>query len=272
MRLLRIALAIAVAALAVPGPASAGERAATAEQPSEAWEMLRPALFGERPILDGAGMIALDAPYRAEDAAIVPIGISVDPGAGRRVTRLSLIIDENPVPVAAEFEIGGGMGHAVELAVRARVNAYSNVRVVAELDDGTLSQHALFVKASGGCSAPALKDPEAALASLGEIRLRRFESSGADPRAEAQVMVRHPNASGFQLDPVTNLYIPALYVDDLSVRQGGRLLFRMTGGISISEDPTVRFRYVPDPAADLAVSATDTDGRAFSAAFPAGGS
>jgi sulfur-oxidizing protein SoxY len=271
-RILQIALSLAMA-LSAPGFAAATERAATGEQPSEAWEMLRPSLFGERPILDGGGMIALDAPYRAEDAAIVPIGISVDPGPGRRVARLSLIIDENPVPVAAEFELGEAMGRKVDFSVRVRVNAYSNVRVIAELDDGTLHQHARFVKASGGCSAPALKDADAAMASLGEIRLRRFPAAETgEPRAEAQVMVRHPNASGFQLDPVTNLYIPALYVDDLTVTQGDALLFRMTGGISISEDPTIRFRFLPDPAADLAVAATDTDGRAFSAAFPAGGS
>jgi sulfur-oxidizing protein SoxY len=275
--ILRIVLVLALAMLATPDPAPAGAaRGATAEQPSEAWEALRPSLFGARPILDGAKMIALDAPYRAEDAAIVPVGISIDPGPERRVVGLSLIIDENPVPVAAEFRFGEGMGREIDFAVRVRVNAYSNVRAVAELDDGALLQHALFVKASGGCSAPALKDADAAMASLGEIRLRRFPvataDASADLRAEAQVMVRHPNASGFQLDPVTNLYVPALYVDDLTVRQGDALLFRMTGGISISEDPTVRFRYVPDPAANLAVSATDTDGHRFSAAFPADGS
>jgi sulfur-oxidizing protein SoxY len=272
---LGIALAMAVTALAAPAfEARAAERLAGPEQPSEAWEALRPSLFGERAILDGAGLIAIDAPYRAEDAAIVPIGIAVDPGPDRRVERLSLVVDENPVPVAAEFEIGEGMGRKVDLAVRIRVDAYSNVRVIAELDDGSLYQHAHFVKASGGCSSPALKDQDEAIASLGEVRLRRFEAPGDadDPRAEAQVMVRHPNNSGFQRDPLTNYYIPALFVDELAIGQGDKLLFRMTGGISISEDPTVRFRYVPAHAAEFRVTATDTDGRAFSADFPAGGS
>ncbi len=275
MRRVILRIAIVVAALSASGLHSiAAERAAMPEQPSQAWEALRPSLFGERPIADAGGMITLDAPFRAEDAAIVPIGISVDPGPDRHVTRLSLIIDENPVPVAAEFELGEGMGRKVDFAVRVRVNAYSNIRVVAELDDGTLYGHARFVKASGGCSAPALKDADAAMASMGEVRLRRFPdaASADDPRAEAQVMVRHPNNSGFQRDPLTNYYIPALFVDQLTVHQGDALLFRMTGGISISEDPTLRFRYLPGANADLTVIATDTDGRTFSAEFPAAGS
>ena len=252
-------------------PAFAGSPdRATAEQPSESWDFLREQLFGDRAILDGSGMIALDAPYRAEDAAIVPIGLSVDPGPDRRVTGLTLVIDENPVPVAAEFEFGEAMGQAVELAVRVRVNAYSNVRAIAELDDGTLHQFARFVKASGGCSAPALKDQDAAMASLGEIRLRRF-ARASDPRSEAQVMVRHPNSSGFQMNPVTRVQIPALFVDELMVTQGDELLFRMVGGISISEDPTIRFDYRPNGADAIHVTAVDTDGRTFRESFATDG-
>ncbi|HET7410741.1 MAG TPA: quinoprotein dehydrogenase-associated SoxYZ-like carrier [Paracoccaceae bacterium] len=271
--MLRMTLVAALAALTAPAPLSAGapERA-TAEQPSESWEMLRGELFGERAILDGGGMISIDAPYRAEDAAIVPIGLSIVPGPGRRVDRLTLVIDENPVPVAAEFEFGHAMGPAVELSVRVRVNAYTNVRAIAELDDGSLYQTARFVKASGGCSAPALKDRDAAMASLGEMRLRAFAAptAGSDARPEAQVMVRHPNNSGFQLDPLTQLYIPALFVDELSVTQGGEPLFRMTGGISISENPTVRFRYTPNGAGTIEVIAHDTKGREFRESFPVG--
>ncbi len=169
------------------------------------------------------------------------------------------------------------MGRQVELSMRVRVNAYSNIRAIAELDDGTLHQFARFVKASGGCSAPALKDQDAAMASLGEIRLRRFapaDSVGdarSDTRAEAQVMVRHPNNSGFQMDPVSRLYIPALFVDQLTVSQGEELLFRMVGGISISEDPTIRFRYVPEGTDAIDVVAVDTDGREFRESFATDG-
>ena len=279
--LLRLGACLAMLlAMAAPPAGADASRRATAEQPSDSWSFLKEELFGDRAILDGAGMIDLDAPYRAEDAAIVPIGLSVDPGPGRRVTGLTLVIDENPVPVAAAFEFGAAMGRPVELSVRVRVDAYSNVRAIAELDDGTLHGFARFVKASGGCSAPALKDQDAAMAALGEIRLRRFATStdgstdgsaAADERAEAQVMIRHPNNSGFQMDPVDRTYIPALFVDELAVLQGDALLFRMTGGISISEDPTVRFRYVPDGADAIHVVAGDIDGREFRRSFASQG-
>ena len=275
--LLRLGACLAVlSAMAAPPAGADPSRRATAEQPSESWSFLKEELFGDRAILDGAGMIDLDAPYRAQDAAIVPIELSIDPGPGRRVTGLTLVIDENPVPVAAAFELGEAMGRPVELSVRVRVDAYSNVRAIAELDDGTLHGFARFVKASGGCSAPALKDQDAAMAALGEIRLRRFATAAdgaaaGDERAEAQVMVRHPNNSGFQMDPVDRTYVPALFVDELAVMQGDALLFRMTGGISISEDPTVRFRYVPDGADAIHVVAGDIDGREFRRSFASEG-
>ena len=43
-----------------------------------------------------------------------------------------------------------------------KVESYTNVHAVAELDDGKLYAVKTFVKASGGCSAPALKNPDAA--------------------------------------------------------------------------------------------------------------
>src|SRR6056297_1617744 len=155
-----ILAAIAIAA-AAPLAAPAGEPS-TAERPSAAWELIRDDVFGTSEIPRDPEMISIGAPYRAHDAATVPVEIAVDPGEGRRVTGLTLVIDENPVPVAAVFEFGPAASPEIALSTRVRVNAYSNVRVIAELDDGTRRQSARFVKASGGCSAPAVKDPEAA--------------------------------------------------------------------------------------------------------------
>ena len=43
------------------------------------------------------------------------------------------------------------------LSTRIRVDAYTNLHAVAELDDGHLYGAQRFVKAAGGCSAPAAK-------------------------------------------------------------------------------------------------------------------
>jgi sulfur-oxidizing protein SoxY len=276
MRLIKAVLPALLygAAITLAAPAGAGSASdRTAAQPSPVWVEIRQSLYDDRAVQDGSALISLETPYRAHDAAIVPVAIEVDPGPWRRVVRLTLIIDENPAPVAAEFEIGEGMGHTVALSTRVRVNAYSNVRVVAELDDGTLHQFARFVKATGGCSAPALKDMDAAIAVLGQMKLRQFmlEAGARGPAGtwrEAQVMVRHPNNSGFQMDQVTRLHIPAFFVHEMEVRQGAELLFRMSGGISLSEDPSIRFRYVPNGSPALEVRALDTDGGDFRKSFP----
>ena len=76
------------------------------------WPQLVVDVFEGRAMQDGAGVIALDAPYRAEDAAIVPITIRSELPAGShlRIENITLVIDNNPAPVAA---------HSGPLAVRA---------------------------------------------------------------------------------------------------------------------------------------------------------
>ena len=48
------------------------------------------------------------------------------------------------------------------LATRVRVNDYSYLRVIAETQSGELHMAQTFVKASGGCSAPAVKNTDEA--------------------------------------------------------------------------------------------------------------
>lgn len=237
----------------------------------ETWDDLSHTLFGERVLLDGTGIIELDAPVRALDAAVVPVTIrmALPPGDARHVTNVTLVVDENPAPVAGTFTLGERAG-VTEISTRLRVNAYSPVHAVAELSDGTLHVTEAFVKAAGGCSAPAVKDQDEAMANLGETRLRDFGSSGFDDKREAQVMIRHPNNSGFQRDPITLYYVPAHFVDMVSVRQGDDVIFSMEGGISISEDPSFRFDYRSN-GKPITVEAFDTEGNAFDSAWPANG-
>jgi sulfur-oxidizing protein SoxY len=50
-------------------------RAANAQAPAEAdpWPSLAEQIFGKEAIADGRTVLAIDAPYRAEDAAVVPV-------------------------------------------------------------------------------------------------------------------------------------------------------------------------------------------------------
>ena len=259
-RLSRAVLAVfAVAAPYSGGPAMAQDEAA--------WAQVRPNVTGDRAIEDGGSILTLIAPKRAEDAAIVPIEVKVKlpDGDRRRIKALTLVVDNNPAPVVGTFRFEDGRS-AFDLATRIRVDSYSYLRAIAESDDGRLFMSKVYVKAAGGCSAPASKDPAEARANLGQMRFRAFADRG-----EAQVQLRHPNFSGLQMDQVTRLYTPAWYVESLRVHQGDKLLFSMEGGISISEDPAFRFTYAAS-GEPVTVEAKDTEGRVFRQVFPAAGS
>jgi sulfur-oxidizing protein SoxY len=197
----------------------------------------------------------------------VPLTMHIPENAGA-VKSLTLVIEKNPAPVAATFYFGDAAGKdARTLSTRVRVNTYSNVRAVVETADGKLHMATKFVKASGGCSAPAGKDVDAALANLGKIRIKAFGKAGPQTPGtrEAQVMIRHPNYTGMQMDQLTREYTPARFVQELEVKRGGDLVFRMDGGISVSENPNFRFTYVPGTDDTLTVTAKDTDGDVFTA-------
>jgi sulfur-oxidizing protein SoxY len=231
------------------------------------WPGLVQDIFNNRPMNDGTDVIAIEMPYRAEDAAIVPVTLrtKLSPGDSRRVRTITLVVDRNPAPMAAKFELGPD-ANVSEISTRVRVNNYTDVHAVAELSDGKLYMVKTYVKASGGCSAPAAKNADEAKARLGQMRYRQFAKPGKGPASgtrEAQIMIGHPNNSGLQMDQVTLLYIPAFFVNELHLWQDDSLVLAMEGGISISEDPSLRFTYVSNGAKRFRAEARDTDGHVF---------
>jgi sulfur-oxidizing protein SoxY len=240
---------------------------AAASDSYDPWPGLVQDIFNNRDMNDGAGVIAIEMPYRAEDAAIVPVTLRsvLPPDDLRRVVAITLVIDQNPSPLAARFELGSASSVS-QISTRVRVNNYTDVHAVAELSDGKLYVTKTFVKASGGCSAPAAKNLEEAKAKIGQMRFRQFARSGEGPTSgarEAQIMIGHPNNSGLQMDQVTQLYVPAFFINELRISQDDGLVLAMEGGISISEDPNIRFTYVPNGAKSIRVEAKDTEGHVF---------
>jgi len=235
---------------------------AHADEDAELWESIRSDVFGDnRQIAVGDGKLVLDAPYRAEDAAIVPITMTIPAAVAANVKKLTLIVEKNPAPVVAAFTFGDAAG--------------IGERAVIELADGSLYMQTKYVKAAGGCSAPALKDMDAALANIGKMKLKAFANGSeptSSPTAEAQIMVRHPNYSGMQMNQVTGLYIPAKFVEHMEVRKGDQLVFDMDGGISLSENPNIQFTYAVGVEGPLSVSARDTDGKVFTTSADVKGS
>ena len=232
------------------------------------WPGIAKEVFAGKAITETQDMV-LEAPYRAEDAGVVPISVKLPAELAGKVTKLTLIIDKNPMPVVAAFTFGPAAGTGERsLALRVRFDMYSNLRAIAETSDGKLLMVSRFVKAAGGCSAPALKDADQALASIGKMQVKMLDaeqSQGASTAMkEAQLMIRHPNYSGMQMNQLTGLYIPAKYVQEIEVKRGGEVVFSATTGISISEDPNIRFNYSAGASADsIEVTAKDSDGKVF---------
>ncbi|MFV0369060.1 MAG: quinoprotein dehydrogenase-associated SoxYZ-like carrier [Hyphomicrobiaceae bacterium] len=228
------------------------------------WPGIRSELYDARTIAEEDGKITLEAPVRAEDAAVVPITMSIPADIAANAKALTLIIEKNPMPIAATFTFGPAAGSGERIiSTRVRVDMYSNVRAVLETNDGALHMATKFVKAAGGCSAPALKDAEEALAQLGKMKLRLNDANQSPIMQQAQVMIRHPNYSGMQMNQLTGLYIPAKYVEEMEVKRGNDTIFTMTGGISLSENPNIRFTYGRDANDEITVTAKDTDGKVF---------
>jgi len=260
----RLAAPVAAAllfGLAMAPPAGA----AGADDP---WPELRARLFADRPIADGAGVIALEAPVRAYDAAVVPLTITaVAPQtAGRYIRTVHLVIDRNPAPVAGVFHLSPANGTAT-LATRVRINEYTNVRAIAETSDGRLYMASRFVKAAGGCSAPALKDAEAAMARLGQMRLKHEPFRLGAPN-QVQLLISHPNYTGMQMDQLSRNWIPPHYVQSIEVRYDARPVLTVDADISLSENPAIRFAFVPERPGTLEVEVRDSEGGRFTGSWP----
>ncbi len=249
---------------------------AGAQAEEDLWPGLREEVFGAREIVENDGLVTLYAPERAEDAALVPLSIRIPGNVAPNAVALTVLIDRNPAPVAATFTFGDAFRTGADigerqLATRIRLDSFSKVRAILETTDGKLHMSAKFVSGAGGCSATPSKDIEAALAGLGKIDIKaRSEPARGQSFREAQVMIRHPNFTGLQLDPDSRGYVPARFVDDLEVTSAGRLLFRMQGGISISENPHFRVSYSGTPGEVVEVKAKDTEGARFTERSGAG--
>ncbi|RME32993.1 MAG: quinoprotein dehydrogenase-associated SoxYZ-like carrier [Gammaproteobacteria bacterium] len=213
------------------------------QSPVDVWESsIRPQFFKGVEIREGNSVIELSAPYRAEDAAIVPITIhsKVPQSPDLYIRNIWLVIDQNPQPMSGVFHLTPDMPKA-DLAMRVRVNAYTNIRAIAELSNGEYHMSTKFVKAQGGCSAPAQGDLKAALKRRGKMRLRLIPDK-EDPQLEvAQFMISHPNLTGLQLDQRTRAIIPPNYVRKVRFTLNGKEIMTAETGISISQDPSFRF-------------------------------
>ncbi|GAC1330768.1 MAG: quinoprotein dehydrogenase-associated SoxYZ-like carrier [Steroidobacteraceae bacterium] len=223
------------------------------EPSSSAWELLRAKYYGDRPmgVVDETYM-SLEAPANTPDAAATPLTLRFSDDALRRIKRVRVFIDNNPSPLAATFDFAATP--VTELNMRVRIDRFTSVRAVAETADGGLEMRSSWVRASGGCSAP---PGAAAGGALGDIRVR----TSADAKS-VQVAIRHPNASGFQIDPRTGDPIPPRYIAHIRVSAGGQALLEAETGISLSENPALGIAAAGPLPLPIAIDALDSQTQA----------
>ncbi|SFD62797.1 quinoprotein dehydrogenase-associated SoxYZ-like carrier [Roseivivax sediminis] len=254
-------LLIAAALAAAPAVAAATPTA---------WDNVAVQLYGDRALLDGADVIAIDAPYRSDMDARTRIAAEVAAPEGLRIGKVTLVLDENPMPVSAVFELDAPQERFF-FDVTMRVNGPTPVHVVAETTDGRLFVAGTYVKTSGqgACAAPPGTDPDKALATLGDMVLTveagaggtaagRLAALGAR-QSRLDVDISHPSHSGMQKDQISLLFIPLRYVQDVAIDLDGAGYVDITGSISLSENPRVSLS-IPGGAQSVDVTMTDTDG------------
>ena len=83
----------------------------------------------------------------------------------------------------------------------------------------------------------------------------------------ARILIKHPNASGLQFDQISRQFIPADFVRTVKVSYNGDTLFTVDADISISEDPSINFEFIPEESGSLEVQVSDSQGRGFSKTF-----
>jgi sulfur-oxidizing protein SoxY len=259
--------AAALATLLLLGPA--------AQADEDVWPTLKQQTFGDRAIQAEDGMVVLEIPATAEDAALVPLTVRVPPQVAQNLKSLTIFIDKNPDPKVATLHFGPAQGTGGErsFSTRVRIDNFSYVRAVLETEDGVLHMASKFVAAAGGCGAMQAKDPDSETVDLGKMIVKTFPPAlDASPIWSAQVMIKHPNSNGMQLDINTANVIPARYVDQMIVKRGGELVFDMDGTFSISTNPNFRFTFGRGADNNLDVAITDTDGAKFAAQSEPSGS
>jgi len=249
-----------LAALAItPGAVRAavgGLPSATHDATSPEWDKLREKLFPGRTLSAGQGTVQVIAPLRAAYGASVPVKLlsKLPQRPELFVRKIYLVVDKNPSPIAAVLDLTVEVGQA-DFETRLRVDEYSHVRVVSELSNGELHTDSRYVKTSGGCSAPPNRD---ALHLIGRTQLKVAGELRMDQPTPVDVTVVHPNDTGFELNHITVMYIPPHFVRSIKVSYAQRRVFDAELDFSVSENPTLRFNFVPHGRGELRAEVTDS--------------
>ncbi len=236
-----------------------------------AWEQLRGGAFQTREIIEGASqnILELKAPYRAEDATIVPISIhtKILQTHEHYIKKIHVYIDKNPLPLVGIFEFSPDSGKA-DLAMRVRVDDFTYVRAIAEMNTGELYMSKSFVRATGACSAPPPKSIDESIANMGKMKIRNIGELELTKPNLVQLKIKHPNITGLQPMRIgSRVMPPPHFINEFKVNYAGKIIMKAQLTFSISMDPSFRFYFTPENEGVMTVEATDTKNHQWDSSY-----
>jgi len=238
-------------------------------------ENLKPAMFADKKIIEDIGQSVLEikAPIRAEDATIVPISIHTkfQQTKQRYIKKITVLIDKNPVPLVGEFAFGPASGKA-DLAMRLRIDDFTYVRAIAELNNGEYFMVKTFIRAKGACSAPPPKSAAESLRLMGKMKIKTIGDLIFGKPNLVQLKILHPNVTGLAYDPVYNSRPPPHYLQSFNVKFNDELIMKANITFAISQDPAFRFYFKPEKDGTITIEASDTKENSWSASHNVVGS
>ncbi len=241
------------------------------KQSDAVWEKLREGAFQSRQIIEGAeqNVLEIKAPYRAEDATVVPISVhtKIPQTEQQYINKIHIYIDKNPLPLVGIFELTQDSGKA-DLAMRVRVDDFTYVRAIAEMNTGELFMAKSFVRATGACSAPPPKSIDDSIANMGKMKIRNVGELEIDKPNLVQLKIKHPNITGLQPMKIgSRVMPPPHFIRELKIGYEGKTIMKAQLTFSVSMDPSFRFYFTPRGEGEMTVEATDTQNNQWSSSY-----
>ncbi len=241
------------------------------KQSDAVWEKLKVGAFQSRQIIEGAkqNVLEVKAPYRAEDATIVPISIhtKMDQTDEYYIQKIHIYIDKNPLPLVGIFELTQESGKA-DLAMRVRVDDFTYVRAIAEMNTGELFMAKSFVRATGACSAPPPKSIGESIANMGKMKIRNVGELELFKPNLVQLKIKHPNITGLQPMRIgSRVMPPPHFVREIKVEYAGKVIMKAQLTFSVSMDPSFRFYFRPEAEGIMTVEAVDTQNNQWNTSY-----
>lgn len=239
---------------------------ALAEASDQLWPALKESFFAGKTI-EPASFIKLEGPKRAESGAQVPITLTIDKNLGEQdaIKKVYVIVDANPIPLAAIYHFTELSGKP-QISTRIRMETDSYIHAVGETADGKLYMTAIAIRAAGGCGGLVDGDDTAIRAAAGKIKMNVEAPVKFGEPTAATFHIKHPMFTGLQRDLVSGGYKPAFYIQKVAFTHNSKPVMHADFAVGVSEDPYLRFSYLPDGPGSLEVKADDNEGKSFTLA------